>query len=178
MSDLITAARPYAKAAYEFAKEKNALEAMSSMLNFCAAVMDNEEMQVVLADPKMSLAQQTEIVLAVCKDKIDDSGINLLKLLAENKRLVLLPEIAAEFEAYKAEAEGKVEATVIAAQAVSDDTLTKIGEALKKRLGREVSMSTEIDESLIGGAVIRAGDLVIDGSLSGRLEQLATSMSR
>lgn len=178
MSDQTTAARPYAKAAFEFAQDKGSLEAMSGMLSFCAAVVANEEMAKVVANPKLGKAKLTEIVLAVCKDKIDDAGENLLKLLVENQRLAALPAIAVQFEALKAEAEGKVEAVVIAAKATSDEYLAKIGTALKKRLGRDVIVSSEIDESLLGGAIIKAGDLVIDGSMRGRIEQLATSMSR
>ena len=109
--------------------------------------------------------------------RLDKDAANLVRLLSENHRLVLLPEIAALYEALRAQAEGRVEAEVISASAVSDAQLKDIAAALKKRLGRDIDLSTRIDPALIGGIVIRAGDLVIDGSVQGKLRALANHLN-
>ena len=109
--------------------------------------------------------------------KLDKDAANFIHLLSENHRLVLLPEITALYELLRAQAEGRVEAEVISATAVSDAQLKEIASALKKRLGRDIDLSTRIDPALIGGIVIRAGDLVIDGSVQGKLHALATHLN-
>ena len=115
--------------------------------------------------------------ITVCEDKIDQRAKNFIQLLAENDRIQLLPEIAALYEHYRAEAEGSIEAEVISANETSDEQLAKIAAALKTRLGKEVRITSKIDPSLIGGAIIRAGDMVIDGSVSGRLSKLSTALT-
>ena len=118
------------------------------------------------------------LLISVCADEIDDQGRNYIKLLAQIRRLVLLPDITALYEYYRAEAEGKIEAEVISAKDITEQQMGNIAQALKKRLGREVSISARTDSSLLGGAIIRAGDLVIDGSVRGKLNKLATALSR
>jgi F-type H+-transporting ATPase subunit delta len=178
MSEITTAARPYARAAFEVAKEKGTLQVWSDQLAFMAAVANDPQMRAVLDSPALTRSQRADLMISVCGDHIDDQAKNLVKLLAENGRLAVLPEIAALYEVMRAEAEGSVDAEVISAQDVSDAQLAKIAEALKGRLGREVKLTTRIDDSLIGGAIVRAGDLVIDGSIRGRLAKLAAALSR
>jgi F-type H+-transporting ATPase subunit delta len=178
MSEITTAARPYARAAFEVAKDHDALQVWTDQLAFLAAVAHDPQMRAVLDSPALTRDQRAELMIGVCGDRIDDQAKNLIKLLAENGRLVILPEIAALYEVMRAEAEGSVEAEVVSAQDVSDAQLAKIAEALKGRLGREVKLTTRIDDSLIGGAIIRAGDLVIDGSIRGRLAKLTGALSR
>jgi F-type H+-transporting ATPase subunit delta len=103
-------------------------------------------------------------------------GTNFLKLLLENGRVVVLPEIADHFEALKAKIENSVDAVITAATALSAEQEAALAKSLKEKLGRDVRVTTEIDANLIGGAVIRAGDVVIDGSLRARLEGLANSL--
>lgn len=178
MSEITTAARPYARAVFELAKAKGQYEAWSEQVAFMAAVAHDPTMHALLDSPKLTREKRAELFIQVCGEHIDEQGQNLVKLMAENDRLTVLPEVAALYEFYRAEAEGTIKAEVIAAQAVSDAQQAAITKALKARLGREVTLEVKVDESLIGGAVIRAGDLVIDGSIRERLDKLAGTLSR
>lgn len=176
MSDFITVARPYARAAFEYAQAHNAVTAWSDSLGLLAAVVKDPAMQALLDNPRLSRTQRAELLIKVCGDQLDAAGKNLVNLLAENGRLKALPEIAGQFEFYRAQLEGTVDATLVSAQAASDEQLKKIAKALETRLGKKVNLQSEVDESLIGGAVIKAGDLVIDGSLKSRLEKLSAAI--
>jgi F-type H+-transporting ATPase subunit delta len=121
--------------------------------------------------------QLVELLAGVSKGAGGKGGTNFLLALAENRRLALLPEIAAQFETLRAEVENVVDVEVIAAQEIAPAQHKKLAAALKRRLGREVRMHTRIDETLIGGAIVRAGDLVIDGSLKGRLARLGSALT-
>ena len=177
MSELSTLARPYASAVFELAKEQKDFDRWSNMLAFMAAVAHDGEMRRVLDSPRLSEEQAAEMFIAVCEERIDDDGRNFVRLLAENRRLQLLPEITARYEFMRHEAEGKIDAEVVSAQELDKAKLEAIAKALKARLGREVNLTAHIDEGLLGGAVIRAGDLVIDGSIQGRLNKLSTALS-
>lgn len=177
MSELTTAARPYARAAFDIANSHGEQQQWTEMLSFMAAIAHDPTMSAVLDSPGLSQAQSAEMFIKVCEDKVDQRAKNFIKLLAENDRITLLPEIAALYEHYRAEAEGSIEAEVISATEASEAQLAKIAAALKARLGKEVRVTSKVDPTLIGGAVIRAGDMVIDGSLSGRLTKLSTSIA-
>ncbi len=177
MSELTTAARPYARAAFDTANTNSAQQQWSDMLGFMAAIAYDPTMITLLDSPGLSQIQSAEIFISVCEDKIDQRAKNFVKLLAENDRIKLLPEIAALYEHYRAEAEGSIDAEVISASDTSDAQLAKIAAALKTRLGKDVRLTSTVDPELIGGAIIRAGDMVIDGSLSGRLNKLSTTLT-
>ncbi len=177
MSELVTLARPYASAVFELAKEQKDFDRWSKMLVFMAAVAHDGEMRRVLDSPRLSEEQAAEMFIAVCEERIDDDGRNFVRLLAENRRLQILPEITALYEFLRHEAEGKIDAEVVSAQEISDEQKKAIAKALKERLGREVNLTTRTDEALLGGAVIRAGDLVIDGSIRGRLNRLSLALT-
>ncbi len=177
MSELTTTARPYARAAFDIAKANGEQEKWTEMLTFMAVVAYDPNMRAVLDSPRLSQQQAAELFISVCEEQIDVRGKNFIKLLAENDRISLLPEIAALYQHYRAEAEGTVDAEVISASDVSESQLSKIAASLKQRLGKEVHLTSKIDESLIGGAIIRAGDLVIDGSVRGRLNKLSTALT-
>ena len=176
MAELTTLARPYAKAAFATAQENNALEACSSDLSVLAAYAADAEMSKILVHPSLTAEQQSQALLDVCGDKLNDAAKNLVAILAENKRLALLPEVAVLFEELKAQVENTVDVVITTAFAMTDAQQDKLAQALKAKLQCDVRMSSEIDESLIGGAIIRAGDLVIDGSLTGKLSKLAEAM--
>jgi F-type H+-transporting ATPase subunit delta len=159
------------------AKEQGDYDRWSQMLTFMAAVAHDGELRRVLDSPRLSEEQAAEMFIAVCEDRIDDQGRNFISLLAENRRLPLLPEITALFEFLRREAEGEIDAEVVSAQEISDEQKKAIAKALKERLGREVNLTTRTDEALLGGAVIRAGDLVIDGSIRGRLNRLSLALT-
>ncbi len=176
MAELTTLARPYAKAVFAEAQEKNALDAWSDDLAVLSAYAADADMAKVLVHPSLTASQQAQALSDVCGDKLNDAAKNLVNVLAENKRLPLLSEIAALYEEYKADLQNSVDVVVTSAFALSEEQTDKLAQALKAKLQREVRMTSEVDESLIGGAVIRAGDLVIDGSITGKLSKLAEAM--
>ena len=177
MAEITTIARPYAHAAFEFAQEQNALSEWSDSLAFVAAVVMNESMAELIQNPRLKWGELVQVIIDVCADRIDDEGRNFLRLMAKNRRLFAIPAIAVEFERLRAEAEMSIEAELIAAMPVDDVTLQKISKALQGKLNRKVKLTCRIDDSLMGGAVIRAGDLVIDGSVRGQLDKLATALN-
>jgi len=183
MADNITVARPYAQAIFDLANESGALSAWSESLGVAGQLLADKALVEYLGNPAFNDAQRLEFLTglfgkagATLLAGDDDRGSNFLRLLLENRRAAVLPEIATHFEALKAKVENSVDAVVTSATALSSTQVDEIATALKKRLGCDVNVETEIDENLIGGAVIRAGDVVIDGSLRARLEGLATAL--
>lgn len=177
MAELITLARPYARAAFEVAVADKSLDEWSESLGVLAAVTEDEKVATLLASPMLSAGKQAEALVGICGDAVSDKGANLLRLLAENKRLLLLPEIARGFETLKANHLKAVEVELISAYELSDEVVEQLTKALQKRLDREIALHRRVDKHLIGGAVIRAGDSVIDNSLRGKLNKLAESMN-
>jgi F-type H+-transporting ATPase subunit delta len=178
MAEYTTSARPYARAVYDLATQKSSVESWGEALALLAAVAADEGMQALLDKPQLGKEQKGELMIKVLSDKLDQQQQNLVRLMAENGRLRALPEVAQQFEIYRAEAEGKVEAEVISAFALSSDQEKAITKMLKSKLGRDVSITTSTDESLIGGVIIKAGDTIIDGSMKSQLESLAINLSR
>ena len=160
MAELTTVARPYAKAAFEHARGKGQLAAWSSMLALAAAVVDDAAFKQYIARPTLGAAEQADAVLKVVGDRLDDDARNFISNLAVNKRLAALPAISSLFEALRAEAEGAVDVEVTAAYALDDAQTQALARTLTEKLARQVNVSSGVDASLIGGAVIRAGDLV------------------
>jgi F-type H+-transporting ATPase subunit delta len=177
MAENITIARPYAQAIFTLAQEQGDLKGWSDMLQFAAAVADDAEMVAVIDSPRFDSDQLADLFIEICGDKLNDAGKNMIRVLAENDRLTVLPEVAELFEIERANVEGTVVAEVTSATALNDAQQKSIAEALKKRLGREVTLECNVDESLLGGAIIRAGDVVIDGSVVGKLEKLASALA-
>ncbi len=178
MEELTTLARPYAVAIFRLAQEKGQLDPWSEMLQFLAEVARDPTMKGLIADPRLEGAQLAELVIDVAGERLNDNGQNLVKtLVEEHGRLALLPAIAAGYEQERAAAEKRQSVEVVSAYAVNPQIKQVIAGAMQKRLGCEVQLETRIDRSLIGGVVIRAGDLVIDASLRGRLSQLESSLS-
>jgi F-type H+-transporting ATPase subunit delta len=187
MADNNTIARPYAQAIFEVAQENKALDELSESLTAAKALLGDDQVVAFLARPSLNNKQRLEFLQglfekAVGKGSVfaggSEHGTNFFKLLLENRRVAVLPEIASQFEALKADIENKVDVVVTSASKISDQQKDTIAKALRERLGRDVSIETEIDENLIGGAVIKAGDVVIDGSLRSRLEGLANALAK
>ncbi|WP_369856177.1 F0F1 ATP synthase subunit delta [Candidatus Thalassolituus haligoni] len=176
MAELTTLARPYAKAVFAEAEEKKSLDAWSDDLALLSAYASDAAMAKVLVHPSLTAAQQAQALIDVCGEKLNDAAKNLVHVLAENKRLTLLTEITALYEELKAQLQNAVDVVVTSAYALTETQSNKLAQALKAKLQRDVRMTSEVDESLIGGAIIRAGDLVIDGSLTGKLSKLAEAM--
>ena len=172
MSEFITVARPYAKAAFDFAVEHQSIDRWQDMLTFAAEVTKNEQMAELLSG---ALAPETlaESFIAVCGEQLDESGQNLIRVMAETNRLNALPDVLEQFIHLRAASEAISEVEVTSANALSDEQLTKISAAMEKRLSRKVKLNCKIDKSVMAGVIIRSGDMVIDGSVRGRLERLA-----
>lgn len=177
MSELTTAARPYARAVFETADKAGALSEWSETLEYMGAIIANEDVEELLANPKMAKQAGADAFLKLCDGKLDAQAENLVRMLAENDRLSLLPEMSVLYEILKGEAEGSVEALVTTAKKLTETEEKAISKALKKRLGRDIKLNVNIDGSLLGGAIIKAGDLVIDGSLKGRLSKMTAQMT-
>lgn len=178
MAELATLARPYANAVFDLAKADDDLDRWSRMLAILAAAVDNPTVQVLLADPEVEEAQKAARLASICADELNDRGRRFVQVMAANKRLALLPDVAELFEALRAEEQATLDVKVTSAYALSDSETDKLKAALARRFQREVNMTSEVDASLIGGAVIRAGDTVIDGSVRGKLSKLAESIQR
>jgi F-type H+-transporting ATPase subunit delta len=177
MAEKTTIARPYAQAILALAKEQNALQQWSDMLQYASAVAADEEMAALIDSPKLSSEQLAELFLDICGDKLNESGKNTIRVLADNDRLDILTEITELFEIERAQSEGTLEAQVVSAVELSDAQKSSITESLKKRLGRDVTLNCSVDASIVGGAIIRAGDVVIDGSVNGKLQKLAAALN-
>ena len=146
------------------------------MLQLVAAVVSDDAMRELIGNPSIENDKLIEIIIGICGDGLDQYGQNFVRMLAENKRLDVTSEIADLYEAKRAEAERTVEAVVTSAFPLSEAQQAQLVTALKKRLGRDVELVTKTDENIVGGAIVRAGDLVIDASVTGQLEQLANTL--
>lgn len=186
MAENNTIARPYAEAVFELSREAGNLDEWSRALEVASAVMADGRVADFLANPALTGGEQLEFLVGLFRaaDGGDDilaggakEGQNFLKLLLENGRIAVLPEIAEHFEALKAKVENTIDVTVTSATDLDEAQQRAIAAALKKRLGREVRLEATTDETLIGGAVIRAGDIVIDGSLRSRLKSLSHALT-
>jgi len=177
MADFTTQARPYAKAAFEIARDSQRYDAWSDRLSFLADAVQDPLLAEALDAPGQTHQSRSEIIEKIAADRLDDGGRNFVRLLAENNRLALLPDIARIYEVLKAEAAGEIEAHVTSAFELEDDQRERIAAALAKRLDRKVNIVSTVDQSLIGGAIITAGDLVIDGSLKGQLNKLSQTLA-
>jgi len=170
----ITLARPYARAAFAIARDGGQFASWSDALAFSARVAADPQASALLGHPALS---HDDAVALLAPDGADDAFASFLNLLASNGRLPQLPEIAGLYEELRAEAEHIVLAKVTSAAELPADEVEQIRAALKRRFGREVQVETAVDASLIGGAVISAGDVVIDGSLKGKLARLQSALT-
>lgn len=177
MSEAITTARPYAQAAFDEAQKLNALKAWSEMLLSLAEAVNHPDVRAVVTNPRVAKSQVEGLVEALIGSGASAQQKNFVRILADNQRLLVLPEIAALFETLKAEAEKTVNVVVDSAFELSAAQQDKIVSSLKKRLGREIKLVCQINKELLGGIVIRAGDKVIDGSARTRLGEMANALA-
>lgn len=177
MAEITTIARPYAKAAFAYAREANALAKWSEMLAFAAAATSNEKMAAFLAKPQLTAAKQADAVITACGDKLDNAGKNFVRQLCSNRRVFVLPAIREQFEQMVAELQKVGEVTVTSAFPMGDAETAKLAASLKRRFAQDVRVSVEVDPALMGGIVVRFGDLVIDASVRGRLNKLASTLN-
>jgi F-type H+-transporting ATPase subunit delta len=177
VAELTTLARPYAKAAFQYALEAKDLAGWGKQLATLAAVSRYGVMQKKIALPSLSAQQQAQLLIDACGDELTAPVRNFIVLLAQNKRLLLLPEIYQLFDALKTAQEQAVDVELTTAIALDDASQAKLAEALSTKLARKVNVQTVVDQQLLAGVIIKAGDLVIDGSMRGRLEKLAKAIN-
>jgi len=175
MSELTTVARPYARAAFEFAVDENKIEAWSDMLFFASEVAQDATMAKLLTCEKAP-QELASLFIDVCADQLNENGQNFIKLLAENGRLSVLPRVAQLFVDLETEYKQEIDANVVSAYALSKKQQTELSVSLEKRLARKVNLNCSIDKALIAGMVITAGDLVIDSTASGQLTRLSNTL--
>ncbi len=176
MAELTTLARPYAKAAFEYALAANKLQSWFEALEVSAAVADQDQVKKALSTSALSAEQKASMFVQVCGEKMDENVKNFVHTLASNKRLALLPFIRDLFARMKEQQEKTIEVEVTAAYELSVDLINKLAQSLSAKLNRSVSVNSSVDKSLLGGVVIHTGDMVIDGSVRGRLAKLAEAL--
>ncbi|MBW8459225.1 MAG: F0F1 ATP synthase subunit delta [Thiobacillus sp.] len=176
MSELSTLARPYAEAVFRMAQGENNLAGWSSRLQSLALIVSDAQVARLIADPAVSAERVADLIVEVAGSDLGERGSNFVKVTAENDRLSLLPEIGAQFEALKANAEGTLEATITSAQELTQAQLDELVAGLKARFSRAVNVQVAVDPELIGGAIIAVGDQVIDGSVKGRLQRMSFAL--
>jgi F-type H+-transporting ATPase subunit delta len=177
MAESLTIARPYAQAAFQFASQHHTLKDWSEMLQLLAAVAADPDMADTIDNPQLTEKQIAELFISIGGDRLNEKCHNFIRLLAENGRLQVLPDIAALFEVLRREAEQSIQAQLITAYPATEGQKDAVIEALKRRLQRDIELDCSTDSSLLGGAIIRAGDLVIDGSVRGKLERLGNALT-
>jgi len=176
MANTASISRPYARAVFAMAQEAGDFQTWSDVLATGAAIAANDTVKTLIDDPRIGRDKLAELVMSTMPDGLPEQCANLIRLLSHNDRLDALPTIAAQYEVLRAEAESTVDVQMVSARKVTKVQQKKVATALEKRMGRKVKINVSIDESLLGGAVIRAGDLVIDGSARGRLEKLSSAL--
>lgn len=177
MAELITIARPYAKAAFDVARDAGKLAEWSAALARLAVVVSHDEVKTLLSSPRHTADAVAEFVSGLGGDELGSDGQSFVRLLASNHRLAALPDIAGLFETMKTMAENAIDVELTSVVPVSEQYQQQLSTALRERLGRDVRLHCKLDETLLGGAVIRAGDLVIDGSVRSGLNKLASSLA-
>lgn len=171
MSEFITVARPYAKAAFDFAIEQQSLDNWQQMLAFAAQVSRDSQVADLLSSA-LAPEHLANTFIVICGEQLDENGQNLVKVMAENGRLIVLPDVLEQFIQLRSVQESTIDVDVTSATPLNDDCMAKIATAMEKRLSRKVKLNCKIDKSVMAGIIIRAGDMVIDGSIRGRLDRL------
>jgi F-type H+-transporting ATPase subunit delta len=175
MAERLTLARPYAEAVFRLAQEDNAFAQWSDVLQSLALIASDDQMQDIISNPETDDEALFGLIVSVT-GKLESKAENLVRVLMENNRLILMPEIAQLYEEQRAQAEASVDVEISSAVKLDAEQEKVIAAALEKKLGKKIKLSSNVDESLIGGVVIHAGDLVIDGSVKGRLGELASHL--
>jgi F-type H+-transporting ATPase subunit delta len=176
MAEKVSVARPYARAVFELAREHGDFVRWSTILAAAAAVVQDSRVARLLSSPRVQASELIDLIAAACGDALGASGRNFLSTLAQNRRLGVLPEVAAHFEELRSEVENVADAHVTSAVELNAAQRERLGTAVQRRLKREVRLHCAVDAGLIGGAIVRSGDFVIDGSLRGRLERLMNAV--
>jgi F-type H+-transporting ATPase subunit delta len=176
MAEQITVARPYAEAVFALAREQNALPVWGEMLRTASNVASDERVRAALDNPRLSVAARESLFLGICADKLNADGKSLVRVLLEADRFSLLPEILELFETLKDAADGVARAQIVSAFPIDEAALTGLRSALERRFGKKIEATVRVDTELIGGAKVVVGDTVIDGSVQGELQAMASHL--
>jgi len=183
MSETNTIARPYAKAIFKHARDANQLADWSIILRDMAMLVENSDANSFVSNPATTIDQKVQLLMTVCVSTSNDNNEvckaaeNLVRVLVDNRRQLLLPDIFAQYEALRAEQEKTLIVSVTCFASLTHEEQKNLTASLSKRLQRQVTLEISIDKSLLGGAIIHAGDLVIDGSVRGQLNKLSTHLA-
>ena len=178
MADNATIARPYAKAVFDYAQESNSFDEWTTVLDQLAVISSDESFSALVNDPRVEDSKITELLIDLSKDVLPAGGTNFITLLVQNERLDSLQDVQQQYADLVANAKAIVTADVTTAIALSEDQKSSLIQALEQRLGQKVVLEETVDAGLIGGAIIKTGDLVIDGTAKGRIEKLTSTLSR
>lgn len=178
MADNASIARPYAKAVFDLAQEAKAFEAWSGALSLLAAISRDEDFSALVNDPRVESSKVADLLIDLAKDALPEGGENFVNLLVQNDRLGALSDIDQQYGDLVAKAQASITAEVVTAMALTDEQKSSLSAALEARLGLKVALQETVDAALVGGAIVKAGDLVIDGSARGRIEKLTTALLR
>jgi len=176
MAELNTLARPYAKAAFEFSLAADNLSTWSQALSLAATITNDSQVKELLSNPSFNAEQMLSLFIAVFGDEADEKFLNFLKVLSVNNRLATLPAIAVQFDALKADHEKTVDVELTSAVALTPEQQQLFMDKLTVRLGRKVTIHNHIDASVIGGLIVKAEDLVIDGTVRGKIAKLTETL--
>jgi F-type H+-transporting ATPase subunit delta len=169
MAELATIARPYAEAAFELARDAQALPKWSEMMRFAATIVGDPRVAEALDNPRLDAGAKASLLLSIAGDRFDGEARNFIRVLVEGERVMLLPQIATMFETLKDDAEATAKATIESAFEMSDAQVDELRRALEKRFGRKIEATVTVNPELIGGARVTVGDAVLDGSVQAKL---------
>ncbi len=177
MAEERTIARPYAQALFELASKQGDLKGWSATLAALTGVAAHERVKALFGNPQITKDQLAQLVIDTCGAKLTEAGKNFVKIVVQNGRLALVPAIRDLYDQLRAQAEATLNAEVTSAFPLNKEQEQQISSALKKRFSRDVTLTSRVDESLVGGVVVRAGDYVIDGSVIGHLDRLGNALT-
>lgn len=178
MAELSTLARPYAKAVFEQASNNGRVEQWLELLALLSALAENSKVIELVNSPGLTAEQKADQIIAICGDSLDEATANFVRVLADNRRLNLLPEIFQQYHSLKAEREKTLDVDVIAAREIGNEQRLRLVSGLERRLQRTINLIVTVDPALLGGVIIRAGDTIIDGSIRGRLNKLSEVLNQ
>lgn len=176
MAEVTTIARPYAEAVFKSAQTKKSIAAWSDMLKYAAAVSREPQIKTLIGSPNVSAKQLADIFHAICKDKLNEEGRNLITLMAENDRLDVLPQVSDLYEQLKSQYEGVLDARIVSAFELNAEQLKKLIAMLEKKFKHEINAKVSVDPELIGGIKVEIGDEILDTSVRGKLEAMAVAL--
>lgn len=176
MAEAITIARPYAEAVFKSAQEKKSVAAWSDMLQTAAAVANEEQVRKLIGNPRVSARQLADVFLALCKNKLNEEGRNLILLMAENDRLYVLPQVSELFDQLKSQYEGVLDAKIASAFELSNNQLKSLVASLEQKFKHKINAKVSVDPELIGGVKVEIGDEILDNSVRGKLEAMTVAL--